>query len=316
MAKSKSHKGQHYVPSCYLSAWTDPGTPVGHTPYVWLFPNGGGEGKRKSPENIFKETDLYTIPMPDGSRDLRLENGLQQLENGIRSVRTEFVELRKQIPVVRFAKLIAFVCALNHRTAAARDHHRREWSRILKVGEDAERSFAAKTPDERENIFRAQLPRDKSRRLLSLADVKQIVDRPLQFFLPAALRAELSTMVQMQTDFLIAPKGSEFITSDNPVARYDPEMHKRPLILRQPYLNSPTVEITLPISPRILLAITHSHEPQPGIKPVSYIDIDEAGVDALNRRTAVFSSEYIVTTQNSMKPDWIVQKAEHGEVDA
>lgn len=308
MSKGRSHKGQHFIPSSYLSAWTDPNTPSGQTPYVWLFPNGGGEGRRKAPENIFKETDLYTIPMPDGSRDLRLEHGLQQLEGGIKTLRREYIEARKQIPLVRFMKLMAFTSALKHRTPAVRDHHRKEWGRILKVGEDLEAHMASKTPEERNRAVRSQLPRDPKNPSMSLNDVRKIIEQPIQIFLPAAMRMELPILTQMQSIFLMAPTGSEFITSDNPVVRYDPDMYKRPLMFRSPDLRFPNVEVTIPLSPRTLLLITHGQTPAPGIKPVAYVDVQASYVEAFNCRTADYSREYLVTSANKINPAWTVMR--------
>ncbi len=87
MAKSRKYKKQHYLPACYLKAWRDPVVPENQTPFVWIFDKSGRSGRRKAPENIFRETDMYTIHMPDGSRDLRLEHGLNQLESMFSSIR-------------------------------------------------------------------------------------------------------------------------------------------------------------------------------------------------------------------------------------
>ena len=79
------HKTQHYIPACYLKAWCDEKTPKGHTPYVWVFDADGSNSRRKAPENIFHESDMYTIECEDGNRDLVLEHGLSQLEGDILS---------------------------------------------------------------------------------------------------------------------------------------------------------------------------------------------------------------------------------------
>ena len=74
-AAMAKHKKQHFVPQCYLKAWCDPTTPVDQDPYVWRFRKDGSDPRRKAPENIFHETDLYTIHRPGGGRDLVLEHG-------------------------------------------------------------------------------------------------------------------------------------------------------------------------------------------------------------------------------------------------
>lgn len=74
------YKKQHYIPKCYLKAWCDPDTLKQHTPYIWTFDKNSREAKNKSPDNIFHETDLYTIWKIDGDRDLTIEHGFSGLE--------------------------------------------------------------------------------------------------------------------------------------------------------------------------------------------------------------------------------------------
>lgn len=81
------HKKQHWIPKSYLKAWCDLNTPPYQTPYVWVFPREGGEGKNKSPKNLFYESEMYTIIEKDGERDLYLEKILSEIENQFTSVR-------------------------------------------------------------------------------------------------------------------------------------------------------------------------------------------------------------------------------------
>ena len=45
-----SHKKQHAVPASYLAAWTDPETPAGHTPYVYIHTKDGAMVRKKAPQ--------------------------------------------------------------------------------------------------------------------------------------------------------------------------------------------------------------------------------------------------------------------------
>lgn len=83
------HKKQHFIPRCYLKAWCDPHCPTNQTPYVWMFGKEDREGRRKAPENIFHETDMYTIHDESGGRDLKIEHGLSQLENTFTVIRNK-----------------------------------------------------------------------------------------------------------------------------------------------------------------------------------------------------------------------------------
>ncbi len=308
MSKAKSHKAQHFVPQCYLSAWTDPNTPLGHTPYVWRFQKNGGDGKRKAPENIFKETDLYTIPLPDGGRDLRIEKGLQQIEQGIRSLREEFLDKRKGIPTVRYAKLCAFICALEHRNPSFRDHHRQQWGKVLAVGKEMEEKLATKTSEELKRISQMSLPASGSRGTFSMSDVERLIEQPIQILLSHYMSAELPILSQMQMNILCAPEGSWFITSDDPVARWDPEAHKRPLLYQGHVLGSPTIEVTLPISPSMMILIHHSKPLRRGVKPVIYTEIPARIVRSLNQRTWAYANEFVVSRSSQFDDEWIFKE--------
>jgi hypothetical protein len=81
------HKRQHFIPAFYLKAWCDPATPAGETPYVWVFEKDGSASRRKSPHNIFLESNMYTLQNEGGTRDLRVEEGLQMLEGMFARIR-------------------------------------------------------------------------------------------------------------------------------------------------------------------------------------------------------------------------------------
>src|SRR5450755_976605 len=92
MPKAKEKKSQHFVPRTYLAAWCDPNRPSQMNDYVWRFSLGASLIGKKSPENLFKETDAYTISMPDGTRNLELEDGLSQLESDFAKIRDKVAD--------------------------------------------------------------------------------------------------------------------------------------------------------------------------------------------------------------------------------
>src|SRR5262249_5298508 len=148
---AKSHKAQHWVPRCYLSAWTDPDCPHGYEPFVHVFSRDGSEQSRRAPENIFTETDLYTIQLPDGRRDLRLEHGLSELEKSFTNMRRDFLERRRPLPPARYVKLMAFVAALHARTPMLRDHWMGFWKDALEMMERVERDMRGRSIKEKKH---------------------------------------------------------------------------------------------------------------------------------------------------------------------
>ena len=155
---AKSHKRQHAVPVSYLSAWIDSSTPAGQEPYVHVFSKDGSSSRRKPPSKIFTETDLYTIPRPDGGRDLRLEHGLQQLESAFVKIRRDALFRGRQMTPFNFEMLALFVAALHSRTIKVRDHHREFWQRVRSVTEEMRTRIQEMSPAERERLASMQLP--------------------------------------------------------------------------------------------------------------------------------------------------------------
>jgi hypothetical protein len=81
------HKRQHYVPKSYLQAWCDPNCPPGQTPYVWVFSKGGGRVRKKSPEKLFRETDMYTVRTDaEGNETSRSKPIFRALKGNTRSL--------------------------------------------------------------------------------------------------------------------------------------------------------------------------------------------------------------------------------------
>ncbi|ASY74319.1 DUF4238 domain-containing protein [Sinorhizobium fredii] len=300
MAKGREKKKQHFVPKAYLSAWVDPTSPSEQS-YVWLFDKTGGDGKRKGPENTFTQTDFYTIPMPDGSRNLRIENGLSHLEGGLQDLRVNFLERHKQIPAVRHVKLMAFLAAMEARTPAFRDHHRALWNEVLRMGEEMAASMEGKSADE---LRRLAGPRVSGRTTFTMEQARELAERPIQNMLPAAISAQVQILSQMQSTVVVAPPGKAFITSDAPAYRYDPEAHKRPFQYQGAGLGWPTTEVILPLSPRQAL-IVHHGERVPGIKPIKYASLPGTLVDELNRRTQIFADKTIVSHQGVFDRNWM-----------
>lgn len=128
MAANKSqNKIQHWVPQCYLRYWCDTDIPENYTPYVWLYSKDWSIQKPKAPENIFAESELYTIDMPNGERDLSIEHKLSKLETTYGQVVSKIVKNQSITPDEQ-ADLCLFLSAMHERTPFQRDHWKKQWS--------------------------------------------------------------------------------------------------------------------------------------------------------------------------------------------
>ena len=125
-AKVPGKDKQHFVAQSYMKPWCDPNIPAGAkvAPYVWVFNRDGSNARRKSPSNLFHENNIYTIRLPDGDRDLRLENGFQQLEDTFTRIRNKRLQKRVDLNAEEIGWLLAFVATAQARTQAFRNHRR------------------------------------------------------------------------------------------------------------------------------------------------------------------------------------------------
>jgi hypothetical protein len=217
------HKKQHFVPSCYLRAWVDPSCPGSETPYVWRFNKEGTDPRRKAPENIFHETDMYTIRRGDGERDLTLERGLQQLETKFTHIRTTKLAKHDVLTTEEHFLLCVFIAASRARTRVQREHLREQWREPLEHIDTILEWMNAATPEQKQAAARASFPLKSSDRTMTYDQVRQIVEWPLQTILFPLISAEAPLLTTL--DFVVYETDDElgFITSDHPCTWFDPE---------------------------------------------------------------------------------------------
>lgn len=286
MAKSSSHKSQHYIPKIYLAAWCDPDTPVGMHPYVWTFPPDGGAGVRRAPQNLFTENNIYTITAPDGSRDLRIEHYLSELEKGLKSLVTDYIARHRQLPSHRHQKLVAFIAAMHGRTPQAREIQRTLWQNSLDAAEEKAR----------DPMFDLKIGPQEN-----VDGLRKAVKSPMQFIVPGAVADGYPPLVQM-TMTIYCTENPTFVTSDSPVFWSDPTIPRDKFIAHKKLLTDPGIQVTMPLSPRHMIMLHHPLTPL--VKPVRYVAADAATAVALNRRTVLYAEEAIVSWRDGFDPSW------------
>jgi hypothetical protein len=291
------HKKQHFVPACYLKAWRDPDVPPRHTPYVWLFDKDGSNARNKAPDNIFHETDMYTIHRADGSRDLVLERGLTGLETEFARIRNRKLNFRRPLDQDEHTLLCAFTAAAQVRTPSSREHHRQQWERPLKMMEEMIEWAKTATPEEKKRAAAMHIPSSTSDGGMTYEQVKELHAHPLQLMLMPMIRTVTPLLRKLNLAVFVTTGEIGFITSDHPCVWFDPESYKRPPLYRGPALMYETIEITLPLSPSHCLFFNRQ-----GI--TGYIDANQDIVDDLNRRVRFEAEKYFVVRRNALRDYW------------
>ena len=290
------HKRQHYIPASYLKAWCDKNTPRGHTPYVWVFDADGKNSRQKAPENIFHESDMYTIERKDGSRDPVFERKLSQLEGTFSRIRKKTLAPRRNIDETDRFLLCVFIAAMHSRTPARREHLRDQWARPLHMMDQMNDWLSRATPEEVSRAMPPLLSRD-SEAHISHEQVRQIHENPLQTTMPLMIEELTPLLAKLDMAILESPEGGSFITSDHPCVWSDDAAHKRHPMFQSPALMYETIEIALPVSPRQMIWLNRQ-----GF--IGYNEITVLGLDELNRRTRFAALDYFVNDRNETKPFW------------
>lgn len=295
------HKKQHFVPACYLRAWCDPDTPKKQTPYVWMFDKDGSNSRKKAPEKIFHETDMYTIQKSTGERDLSIEHRLSRFEDQFCQVRDKKLSQAKPLNTDDHAFLRAFLAAAMSRTPVERERLRDMWEgplRQLKDNRDRMMAWAkTASPEERWRMGRTVLPPAHSIGRISLEDVEAAHENPLQEMLPSLISARGLPFCQMDLAILQTDCETGFITSDNPCVLIDAEMWRRPPEFRFIVMTRNSIEVTFPVSPRQCLFLNRV-----GVN--GYLDIPAEFAHRTNRLTREYASQHIVVRTNRTEPAW------------
>jgi uncharacterized protein DUF4238 len=289
------HSKQHFVPQSYLKAWCDPAMPEGQEPYVWRFEKDGTDPRRKAPENIFHERDIYTIRGADGGRDLVLEHGLKGLEDWFVGIRDTKLSKREELTPEEWLQLCAFIAAAHTRTPTQRDHIGAMWGEALKKADHMKKWAKTATPQQKRAA--ASLPRSRSDKSFSYEEVKAMAERPMEMMLVPMIQTMAPLLARLDGIVLETDDVQGFITSDYPCVWFDPEASKRPPLYQGVGLVYQSVEITLPISPRQLIMLNRR-------RVSGFAKVDGRWVDEMNRRTRFHCSKHFVSNTNATRPIW------------
>lgn len=272
---AKGPTKQHYVPRSYLGGWVDPNTPANQEPYVWVFERGQKKGRKKAPSNLFTETDLYTIKLESGEKVYAIEETLANLEGKYAAIFQG--KIRKHLPLSdeEHIYLCAFVSVMLQRTLRHRDNLEQFIDQLIEHTSDLEQAHDI-PPKESDGLRRFKQDFHKLGMVKSLPDTTRMLAR-------------------MSVAFLCAV-GSKFITSDDPCALFNPKLQWQRIY--GPGLAQKDVELTLPLSPEIMLCMSW----MPGMR--GYMWWSPTQVEEANRMIVGRSYQYFVSHSPKTKRHW------------
>ena len=139
------------------------------------------------------------------------------------------------------------------------EHQSSEWKRILEMAEKVQAAFENATPEKRKQMTTAlSTPLADKSKSMSIDDVRELVDHPIQSLLSANVTGIAPWLFKMPFLILETTDSTGFITSDNPCVWFDPALYQKESPFGAGGLISPTLEITLPLSPNQRISFGNS----------------------------------------------------------
>jgi hypothetical protein len=289
------NKKQHVIPECYQKTWVDPNTPQDRKPYIWLYNKKGDIIKKKSPKNLFTESNFYTITTGKKGRDLTLEKGLSTLESLYKKVYNEVLSLNRKIKEEDKLILCAFVAAMNCRTWAHKKFVGDQFKKVLEISKQAEKHLSNKRRNPKR--YAITLPSAKNSNKLSFDDINELAERPLQSLMFPKIATDINYLFTMNIAILFNDAEDCFCSSDDPCTLFDSTKHEHYYFLGSPPLARNTIEVTLPISPRQVIYMTRS-------KLKGYVKADKKVVSMMNRRTISTADKFIIYNSDNINKEW------------
>ena len=303
MMKANAKRNHHKVPRYYLKGFVE----REDEPFLWVYRKGlqykPGRTRykynpyRDSIKFVGSEMDYYASTNRDGIIDYETyENILEKLEKPADPV-IKKIRDRQMITFDEKMILASYIVLMLKRVESRRQKATGMWPSFLKEFESSSDLIRAVA------ILERDTPPEDTRTLEPLKKVRAEIDRvigehkanrsnvPSQI-LHESMVAPGSKLVpaisQMNWQFLIAPKGSKFLTSDNPVFFFEGIG-----------LNKPQSEITFPISSDVALAAFG----RPGFRE-GFVTTTTHVVAEINRRTAYAATK---EAYHSCAASWVVQ---------
>jgi len=270
-------KKQHYIPQCYLREWVDPKTPADQNPYVWIFEKGKRSGRKKAPSNIFTEQDLYTLNLETGEKSYSIEETLSNLEGKYAEVFRNKIKKHLALNEEDHIILCAFVSVMLQRTLRNRDNLDRFYNELVERSEEVEKANNLE-PTESKRLKEFQKNTHKLGVIKLLPDITKL-------------------LIKMSVAFLCAKGKTKFLTSDDPCNLFNPDLQWQKFY--GPGLGQKNIQVTLPLSPDIMLCLSWSNL-------LGYIKWDKSWMEEANRMIVNHCYHYFISHDAKTKRRWFL----------
>ncbi len=273
MAKNKPTR-QHYVPQCYLREWADPTIPSNQEPFVWIFDKDGKNKRKDKVKNVLLSNDLYTIKIR-GQKNYAIEETLANLEGRYAKVFEEKIKRRLPLTEEEHIILCAFVSVMLQRTLRHKANLERFYDELIERTEEMESAHHLSS-------FKSE-------------ELKRYKENTHKLGVVQLLPDITELLLKMSVAFLCPERGLKLITSDDPCNLFNPDLQWQRF--HSPGIAQKNVQVTLPLSPNILLCLSWSNLR-------GYIPWNRKWVDNTNRMIRAYSYKYFISNSSRTEKVW------------
>jgi hypothetical protein len=279
-------KSHHYSPVLHLRNFVGD-APAGH---VWTYDKQSGSSRSSIPEETGFETHFYSVERDDGTKDTTVETFLADVESKAAPVYRGLLEGRLPEGQLK-ADFANFLAAMFARTPSLRRMFGEMKSRALQIhnyahgiNDKAFESFVQRSGEGRPAL-------DEN----GLEALRNALLDPSQFEIEVSRESTLKclgVMDRLTPLFfkmgwtLVYPAHGYFITSDNALTRAADPKSVSHIYGDGGFINK-SVEVTFPLSPKIMLLMTWAENPSP------QLEAPREATDGWNRARASHAERFL-----------------------
>jgi hypothetical protein len=285
-------ESQHYLPQFYLKEFTDPETPEGQEPYLWIYEYEFKKWKKRAPKNVASKPDFYTLIEKGGKRRDEIEEALAIVEGKTASIYREKIRKRGSLTEEEKGFIASFVAFMITRVPS---FHKTINSWVADVVKTM-MSMYQDRPQAFERL-KKQFEKEKGEKLPADLDAKSL--DPSRYKIKTSKGLILRTMIgplldvsiilyNMSWTFLHTSDEAAFITSDCPFSMWNPKA-------QAPWfghgLAHKDIEVSLPFSKKICLLASWKERTR------QHLDVPPHAVELVNQFRVSFSDKFIISSR-------------------
>lgn len=258
----KKRPKDHFVTQSYLRGFA---TGAGRKSMLYVYERNNPKPFRQKPQQAARQTNYYSFTKADGTVDDSIESLLGMVESRAIPVLKKLASDDLQLNWEARDQISLFVAFQELRVPSARENYQNLLGQLVKRISE----ISASVPGLLESDIRELESKGESFKELTADSLRESLKRG-EYTFKAGQKTSLLAMLtlaprlhalyrEMEWRVIRTPATSPFVTSDNPVVKFDPQHRSGFWGIG---MASPTIEIRFPVSKSTFLVFTHDKDRQ------------------------------------------------------